>query len=103
MNNGQPSNSNGAAGSLASTTAGAGPAPQRALFQTGRPVLARPGADRYDALLWRLCACREDADNVGFLLGLTGCSRRSGVSTLAANLAIRAEIGRASCRERGEI
>lgn len=50
----------------------------------------RPGAEHYDALLWRLNPWRETAGKAGFFVGLTGCSRQSGVSTLAANLAIRA-------------
>jgi Mrp family chromosome partitioning ATPase len=40
-------------------------------------------------LLWRLFD-RRDEGGAGFLLGITGCARRSGVSTVAANLAIRA-------------
>jgi Mrp family chromosome partitioning ATPase len=53
-------------------------------------VCQRPGADYFDALLWRLFDRREDADGVGYLLGVTGCARQSGVTTVAANLAIRA-------------
>src|SRR4029077_14299463 len=53
-------------------------------------VCQRPGAEYFDALLWRLFDRREDADGVGYLLGVTGCARQSGVSTVAANLAIRA-------------
>jgi protein-tyrosine kinase len=53
-------------------------------------VYQRPGAEYFDALLWRLFDRREDADGVGYLLGVTGCARQSGVSTLTANLAIRA-------------
>jgi Mrp family chromosome partitioning ATPase len=47
-------------------------------------------ADPYDALLWRLEA-RQDGETAGPLtLGLVGCERRTGVTTLAANLAMRA-------------
>jgi Mrp family chromosome partitioning ATPase len=53
-------------------------------------VPQRPGAEYFDALLWRLFDRREDADGVGYLLGITGCARQSGVTTVAANLAIRA-------------
>jgi Mrp family chromosome partitioning ATPase len=53
-------------------------------------VCQRPGAEYYDALLWRLFDRRDDADGVGYLLGVTGCTPQSGVSTVAANLAIRA-------------
>ena len=53
-------------------------------------VCQRPGAEYFDGLLWRLFDRREDADGAGYLLGVTGCARQSGVSTVAANLAIRA-------------
>ncbi|MEO0529997.1 MAG: CpsD/CapB family tyrosine-protein kinase [Planctomycetota bacterium] len=57
-----------------------------------RPVPRRRGADAYDTLLWRLQPRLEDGrrDGAGFLVGLTSCDRRAGVSTVAANLAIRA-------------
>lgn len=62
--------------------------------ETSRPVPRRRGADAYDTLLWRLQprleAAREKYDGAGFLVGVTACDRRSGVSTVAANLAIRA-------------
>ena len=53
-------------------------------------VYQRPAAEYFDALLWRLFDRRDDADGAGYLLGVTGCARQSGVSTVAANLAIRA-------------
>lgn len=43
-----------------------------------------------DSLLWRLCARTVSNDELGTLYGLTSCGPKSGVSTLAANLAIRA-------------
>ncbi len=59
-----------------------------------RAVPRRRGAEAYDTLLWRLQprleASRERNDGAGFLVGVTSCGRRSGVSTVAANLAIRA-------------
>ncbi|HEY4235258.1 MAG TPA: CpsD/CapB family tyrosine-protein kinase [Lacipirellulaceae bacterium] len=53
-------------------------------------VYQRPGAEYFDALLWRLFDRGHDAGGAGYLLGVTGCARQSGVSTVAANLAIRA-------------
>jgi Mrp family chromosome partitioning ATPase len=53
-------------------------------------VYERPGAEYFDDLLWRLFDRHEDAHGLGYLLGVTGCTRQSGVSTVAANLAIRA-------------
>jgi capsular exopolysaccharide synthesis family protein len=50
----------------------------------------RPGAEYFDDLLWRVESRRVKDDSAAFLLGLTSCRRRSGVSTVAANLAIRA-------------
>lgn len=48
------------------------------------------GAHPYDGLLWRLQA-RPDADaSAPITLGLVGSERRCGVTTLAANLAVRA-------------
>ncbi len=53
-------------------------------------VYQRAGAEHFDALLWRLFdQCRGD-DGVGYVLGVTGCARQTGVSTVASNLAIRA-------------
>lgn len=53
------------------------------------PVPVRPGSDEYDAMLWRI---KPAVDRVagGFRLGVAGSRRRSGASTVAANLAIRA-------------
>lgn len=58
-----------------------------------RPVPRRRGADAYDTLLWRLHPRLEEGnerDGAGFLVGVTSCDRKAGVSTVAANLAIRA-------------
>lgn len=59
-----------------------------------RTVPRRRGADVYDALLWRLDARLESIEPVdtdaATLVGVTSCDRRAGVSTVAANLAIRA-------------
>jgi Mrp family chromosome partitioning ATPase len=49
-----------------------------------------PGAEYYDTLLWRIQSRLDSESRAGFLLGLTSCNRRAGVSTVAANLAIRA-------------
>ena len=53
-------------------------------------VAERRGAEPYDALLWRVWSRRPDGSDAAFLVGLCGCSKGAGVSTLAANLAIRA-------------
>ncbi len=54
----------------------------------------RRGAEYYDTILWRL---RTDSDpGQATMLGVTGCGRRNGVSTIAANLAIRAADHRMS-------
>ncbi len=50
----------------------------------------RPGAEHYDTLLWRIAPRLETAGGMGLLLGLTSSDRQAGVSTVAANLAIRA-------------
>ncbi len=59
-----------------------------------RPTPRRRGADAYDTLLWRLQPRLEDAARdergAGYLVGVTSCGRKAGVSTVAANLAIRA-------------
>lgn len=55
-----------------------------------RPLVERPGAEPYDALLWRLCARRDDDGGAAYVVGFTSCNQQSGVSTLTANLAIRA-------------
>ena len=43
-----------------------------------------------DSLLWRLSARTVSNDELGTIFGLTSCGPKSGVSTLATNLAIRA-------------
>lgn len=48
------------------------------------------GAHPYDALLWRLQARQASEAPAPVMLGLVGCERRCGVTTLAANLAVRA-------------
>jgi Mrp family chromosome partitioning ATPase len=53
-------------------------------------TLPRPGFEDYDTLLWRLYARREMVGGASFLVGFSGCCSQSGVSSLAANLAIRA-------------
>ncbi|TWT90244.1 Tyrosine-protein kinase YwqD [Pseudobythopirellula maris] len=53
-------------------------------------VPRRRGAEPYDTVLWRLQSRVEQRHGAGFLVGVTSCMRRAGVSTLAANLAIRA-------------
>jgi Mrp family chromosome partitioning ATPase len=52
-------------------------------------VPCRRGAEYYDSILWRLHGRMEPESDSGYLLGLTSCERRSGVSTVAANVAIR--------------
>lgn len=68
------------------------PGPQT--LKVSPPVAAlttrRRGAEFYDTLLWRVRS-RADADaEDSLLVGVTAGARRSGVSTVAANLAIRA-------------
>lgn len=50
----------------------------------------RRGAEYFDTILWRLRAHMDASNEQGFVLGLTGCQQRVGVTTVAANLAIRA-------------
>ena len=53
----------------------------------------RRGAEPYDALLWRL-QTRQAGDANSLVLGLIGCEARTGTTTIAANLAVRAsELG----------
>jgi len=66
----------------------AGSASARRARQTG--VRQPRGAQPYDALLWRLQARQALESPAPVTLGLVGCERRSGVTTLAANLAVRA-------------
>ncbi len=66
----------------------------RASAQAGpgfRPAAAprRRGADYYDTILWRVYPKRSTVEQ-GFTLGVTSADRQAGVSTVAANLAIRA-------------
>jgi Mrp family chromosome partitioning ATPase len=73
-----------------------GPAPPRSASRAGAAgvgaahVASRPGAAYYDGLLWRIESHRPHDDATGFLLGFTSSDRGEGVSTVAANLAIRA-------------
>jgi tyrosine-protein kinase Etk/Wzc len=53
-------------------------------------VKKRRGAEPFDALLWRLQSRHVDDAAVAATVGLTGCEPRTGVTTLAANLAVRA-------------
>ncbi|MEN1678533.1 MAG: CpsD/CapB family tyrosine-protein kinase [Planctomycetota bacterium] len=55
----------------------------------------RRGADYYDTILWRVVPKHNETAE-GFAVGVTGCERRAGVSTVAANLAIRAADHRLS-------
>jgi tyrosine-protein kinase Etk/Wzc len=56
----------------------------------GRRMLKkRRGAGPFDALLWRLQS-QEGTDRDSLAVGLIGCESGTGVSTLAANLAVRA-------------
>jgi len=50
----------------------------------------RGGAAYYDTLLWRLRSRIEGEAATGYIIAVTSCARRCGVSTVAANLAIRA-------------
>lgn len=72
-------------------TAAAAETPSRALRSDpqGGKTPRRRGADPYDAILWRV-APKVTPTELGFALGVTSCDRRAGVSTTAANLAIRA-------------
>ncbi|QDT68388.1 Tyrosine-protein kinase YwqD [Planctomycetes bacterium MalM25] len=69
-------------------------APSAEPTAASRPTPRRRGADAYDTLLWRLHPRLEDAAQdergAGYLVGVTSCERKAGVSTVAANLAIRA-------------
>jgi Mrp family chromosome partitioning ATPase len=55
-----------------------------------RKVPVRRGSDEYDALLWRIKPAVDQAAGGAFRLGVLANRRRSGASTVAANLAIRA-------------
>ncbi|MEQ8210911.1 MAG: hypothetical protein RH917_13880 [Lacipirellulaceae bacterium] len=58
--------------------------------QLAAEVPHRRGSEVYDAALMRLRVRMNSDDGMGYALGLTSCERGSGVSTFAANLAIRA-------------
>jgi Mrp family chromosome partitioning ATPase len=83
--------SNGASHAVELHEAGARPV---ATSQNARGRLKRRrGAEPYDGLLWRLQSRQSDQAG-GATLGLIGCEARTGVSTIAANLAVRAsELG----------
>lgn len=49
----------------------------------------RRGAEHYDSILWRVHPQKASLDG-GFTLGITSAGKQAGVSTVAANLAIRA-------------
>ncbi len=51
---------------------------------------SRRGTEPYDAILWRLEARHAPESAKSTTLGLIGCERRVGVTTVAANLAVRA-------------
>lgn len=53
-------------------------------------VPRRRGAAYFDTILWRLRSRADEVNGTGHLVGVTGCTRRSGTSTVAANMAIRA-------------
>ncbi|QDU90002.1 Tyrosine-protein kinase YwqD [Pirellulimonas nuda] len=56
----------------------------------------RRGAEYYDTILWRLRSRVDQEPDGATMLGVTGYGRRNGVSTIAANLAIRAADHRMS-------
>ena len=82
----QPTDAGILAGSNGRSSVAGAAAPSRPRVEVPR----RRGAEPYDALLWRMWARRPDATGTALLLGFTGCTHGAGVSTLAANLAIRA-------------
>jgi Mrp family chromosome partitioning ATPase len=58
------------------------------------PPKSRRGAEPFDELLSRLHVRRESESAGPIAVGLVGCEHRSGVTTMAANLAVRAsELG----------
>jgi len=67
---------------------------------TSRPAprkstLSSKGSEsELDMLLWRLKARTESTNESGVVFGVTSCCRKSGVSTIAANLAVRASENR---------
>jgi Mrp family chromosome partitioning ATPase len=65
--------------------------PRQAMNRFRLPsVKKRRGAEPYDALLWRLRSRHVDEAHVAATVGLTGCEPGAGVTTLSANLAVRA-------------
>jgi tyrosine-protein kinase Etk/Wzc len=59
----------------------------------GRALHKRRGAEPFDALLWRLQSRQATASGAA-MIGLIGSEARTGVTTIAANLAVRAsELG----------
>ncbi len=61
----------------------------RAASQTIPHPRSRRGSTEYDLLLGRLLQ-QSGHYSTGLFIGFAGCNRRSGVSTIAANIAIRA-------------
>ncbi len=62
----------------------------KAVSSKPRSIPRRRGASVYDGILWRLQPQMEDQHGLAFSVGITACDRRSGTTTLAANLANRA-------------
>jgi len=73
--------------------------PKRPAAQ-GSPFAKKSGfkfiQEVFDSILWRIDA--KYSKNETMLVGLTGCTRKSGTSTIAANLAMRA-----SSQQRGRV
>jgi Mrp family chromosome partitioning ATPase len=82
----EPATSDSAARAADTSNNGA----RRPVARASTALCQRPGAEFFDALLWRLFDQRGNDDGAGFLLGVTSCVRQSGVSTVTSNLAIRA-------------
>jgi Mrp family chromosome partitioning ATPase len=55
-----------------------------------RGVAKRRGAEPFDALLWRLQSRQSRNEQLATTIGLIGCEAGAGVTTIAANLAVRA-------------
>jgi Mrp family chromosome partitioning ATPase len=56
----------------------------------GRGIAKRRGAEPFDGLLWRLQSRQVRSESVATTIGLIGCEAGAGVTTIAANLAVRA-------------
>ncbi|TWT36356.1 Tyrosine-protein kinase ptk [Posidoniimonas corsicana] len=54
----------------------------------GSAASHRPGPDPYDAIVWRLRTSEANPGS-GFVVGLLGCHRQCGATTIAANTGIR--------------